>query len=62
MERSKLAIVYNLNIQTDMPMQIVLTQIRLLMKEQSDLGCHYLPFHSYSLHLSSGSEIDLLES
>ena len=26
-------------------MQIVQTQIRLLLKEQSDQGLHYLPFH-----------------
>ena len=33
------------NIPTDGPEQIVPTQIRLLLKEQSDQGLHYLPSH-----------------
>ena len=39
---------FTLNIQTDMPEQIMQTQIRLLLlKEQSDQGLHYLLFYRY---------------
>ena len=34
-----------LNVGTDRAEQTVQTQIRLLLKEQSDQGLHYLPFH-----------------
>ena len=43
-----LQIEYHLNIGTGKSGQIVETLIRLLLKEQSDQGLHYLPFH---LHL-----------
>ena len=39
--------IFTLNIQTDKPEQIVQTQIRLLLKEQSDQGLHYLLFYRY---------------
>ena len=38
-----------LSFRTDMSGQIVQTQIRLLLEEQSDQGLHCLPFHLYCL-------------
>ena len=40
-----------LNFQTDMLGQTVQTQIRLLLKEQSDLGLHCLLFHLHHLEV-----------
>ena len=34
---------------TDMPVQTVQTQIRLLLEEQSDQGLHYVPFRLHHL-------------
>ena len=39
--------IFTLNIKRDRPEQIVQTQIRLLLKEQSDHGLHYLLFYRY---------------
>ena len=38
-----------LRFRTDMPGQTVQTQIRLLLKEQSDQGLHCLPFRQHRL-------------
>ena len=38
-----------LSFRTDLPGQIVQTQIRLLLEEQSDQGLHCLPFRLYRL-------------
>ena len=44
-----------LNIQT------VLTQISLILNEQSDQGLHCLPYQLYILHISSGFPHNLLK-
>ena len=41
--------VMTLSFRTDMPGQTVQTQIRLLLKEQSDQGLHCLPFRLHCL-------------
>ena len=42
--------VQNLCLGTDRPEHAVQTQIRLLLKEQSDQGLHCLPFHPHLMH------------
>ena len=41
-----------LSFRTDRPWQIVKTQIRLLLEEQSDQGLHCLSFHLHFLYTS----------
>ena len=38
-----------LSFRTDMPVQTVQIQIRLLLEEESDQGLHCLPFHLHHL-------------
>ena len=48
-KQEKVGTVMILSFRTDMPGQIVQTQIRLLLEEQSDQGLHCLPFHLHRL-------------